>query len=76
VRIKARYQAPNGNLYPLLICSLETNPVSMINKARAIYFDGTTGKWVEIQNENDRLELARAVEAGTLEVTKDWKNHL
>lgn len=76
LRIKARYQAPDGRLYPLLIQSLTTNPVTMVKKADAIFYDGATQRWQEITDDAARIALAQEVEAGNLKVTVDWQHHL
>lgn len=75
-RIKDRYQAPNKKSYPLLICGLEKNPVTMAEKARAIFYDGDRKRWIEIENEDERIKLAQAVKEGRLNVTKDWQYYM
>lgn len=75
-RIKDRYQAPNGQQYPLLIRGLKTNPISMTKKADAIYYDGEMKRWREIVDDEVQVALAREVEAGKLKVTQDWHSHL
>jgi hypothetical protein len=76
LRIKARYQAPDGHLYPLLIQAITTNPVTMVKKANAVYYDSATRRWREITDDQARISLAQEVEAGNLKVTADWQHHL
>ncbi len=76
LRIKARYQGPDGRLCPLLIRGVATNPVTMVNKANAIYYDSATKRWREITDDRARIALAKEVEAGNLKVTTDWQHHL
>jgi hypothetical protein len=75
-RIKDRYHAPNGQQYPLLVRGLKTNPISMTKKADAIYYDGELKRWREIVDDEAQVALAKEVEAGQLEITKDWHNFL
>ncbi|MCP4994092.1 MAG: hypothetical protein GY934_09975 [Gammaproteobacteria bacterium] len=75
-RVKERYQAPNGQSYPLLICGIEKNPITMIEKAKAIYYDGNRKTWGEIEDEHERVRLAQAVKAGTVKVTDNWQYYL
>jgi hypothetical protein len=75
-RIKDRYHAPDGQQYPLLIRGILTHPITMTKKADAIYYDGATHRWHEIGDEDTRLALARAVEAGQLKVSPDWQTLL
>lgn len=76
IRIKARYQTPDGRYHPLLIRGLTTHPITLVKKADAIYYDGDTRRWVEIVDDDARVALAKEVEAGTLNVTTDWQYQL
>jgi hypothetical protein len=76
VRIKARYQTPDGRYHPLLIRGLTTHPITLVRKADAIYYDGDTRHWQEIVDDDARIRLAREVEAGKLKVTTNWQHQL
>ena len=76
LRIKARYQTPDGRYHPLLIRGITTHPITLVKKADAIYYDGQTRRWYEIVDDEARLALAKEVEAGTLNVTADWQHQL
>ena len=76
LRIKDRYHAPDGRDYPLLIQGLVRDPITMTNKARAIYYDGQSRRWRDITDTEARVALAREVEAGRLKVTLDWEQQL
>jgi hypothetical protein len=75
-RIRDRYRAADGRLYPLLVRAIKTNPISMTRKADAIYYDGELKRWREIVDDEVQIALAGEVEAGKLKVTEDWHNQL
>jgi hypothetical protein len=60
--------------YPLVIKRLVRSPVSGQVKADAIYYDGDLGQWRAVVEEEDRRNLAQAVQAGRLSIIdeKDW----
>jgi hypothetical protein len=76
LRIKARYHAPDGTAYPLLIRRLTTHPITLLKKADAIFYDSQSRRWREINDDETRLALAREVEAGRLAVSPDWQRQL
>ena len=76
LRIKERYQSPEGRHYPLLIRGLVVNPITRIKKADAIYYDGDARRWREIVEDEVRVALAQEVEAGRLKVTTNWQYYL
>jgi hypothetical protein len=76
IRIKARYQTPDGRYHPLLIRGITTHPITLVKKVDAIYYDGDTRRWCEIVDDDARLALAKEVEAGTLKVAPDWQQQL
>jgi hypothetical protein len=76
LRIKTRYQSLDGRYYPLLIRGITTNPITLVKKADAIYYDGDTRHWREIVDDDARVALAQEVETGTLKVTTDWQHQL
>lgn len=76
LRIKARYQTPDGRYHPLLIRAMTTHPITLVRKVDAIYYDGDTHRWCEIVDDDARMALAKEVEAGTLKVTADWQHQL
>lgn len=76
LRIKARYQSPDGRYHPLLIRAMTTHPITLVKKADAIYYDSATRRWHEIVDDDVRLALASEVDAGTLQITPDWQYQL
>ncbi len=76
IRIKARYQTPDGRDHPLLIRGITTHPITLLRKADAIYYDGDSRRWREIGDDDARVALAKAVADGTLKVTADWQYQL
>ena len=76
LRIKARYQTPDGRYHPLLIRGITTHPITLVRKVDAIYYDGDTHRWHEIVDDDARAALAKEVEAGTLQITTDWQHQL
>jgi hypothetical protein len=76
LRIKARYQRPDGRHHPLLIRGITTNPITLVKKVDAIYYDGDIRRWCEIVDDDARVALAQDVETGTLKVTADWQHQL
>ena len=76
LRIKDRYQTPDGRYHPLLIRGIITHPITLVKKADAIYYDGDTRRWQEILDDDVRAALAKEVETGRLKVTADWQHQL
>ncbi|HEX9923688.1 MAG TPA: hypothetical protein VGD99_13605 [Anaerolineae bacterium] len=72
-QIKARYQAPNGQHYPLIVKRLMLNPITQTEKAEAVFYNGELKKWREIVEDDAREALAREVRAGRLTVSTEEK---
>jgi hypothetical protein len=57
--------------YPLVVKRVVRSPFNGDErKADAIYYDDEVGLWREVVNEEDRLNLARAVEEGRLSLVE------
>lgn len=68
VRYKDRIRIDNRD-YPLVIKRVLTSPFNGgQRKVDAIYFDDRLGCWCDLKDEETRLSLARAVEAGLVSV--------
>jgi hypothetical protein len=58
-----------GRDYPLVIKRVLTSPLNGgQRKVDAVYFDDRLGQWCEVVDEETRISLARAVEAGLVSV--------
>jgi hypothetical protein len=60
--------------YPLVVKRVTTHPLSGQRKADAVYYDDTLQQWRAVVEDEDKIKLARAVDAGRLAVVDpaDW----
>jgi hypothetical protein len=72
-RYKDRIRISNRD-YPLAVKRLVRSPVSGQVKADAVYYDSDRSRWREVVEDEDRINLARAVQEGRISVVDqaDW----
>jgi hypothetical protein len=60
--------------YPLAVKRLVRSPVTGQIKAEAVYYDDNLGRWREVVEDEDRLNLAQAVQEGRISIVDmaDW----
>lgn len=60
--------------YPLVVKRVVLSPFSGGRKADAVYYDDELGQWREVIDEEDRINLAKAVDEGRLSIIEpeDW----
>jgi hypothetical protein len=60
--------------YPLVVKRVVRSPLSGERKADAVYYDEALEQWREVVDDRDRVNLARAVEAGRISIVEpaDW----
>ncbi|MBE7556709.1 MAG: hypothetical protein HS126_37135 [Anaerolineales bacterium] len=60
--------------YPLVVKRVLMAPFSGGRKADAVYYDDELNQWREVVDEEDRVNLAKAVDEGRLSVVdpNDW----